>query len=201
HHHGQPAVCRRCTRRLWHPPRRRVQLWSRSQRLRAAAPGQHPCHRRFLRHRRVRVVPVVEGDLMRTRGGVLVANIIAGLALGYTVANIGYGDYAELNRMFTFQDLRMLLAFAGAVVIIVMVFAVLRVRRTPGRIHGGVIPGAVMFGTGWAISGGCPAIPIIQVASGYLPALITIAGVIIGMWLCHWANSRYFHLDRGSCGL
>jgi hypothetical protein len=52
---------------------------------------------------------------MRTRGGVLVANIIAGLALGYTVANIGFGDYAELNRMFTFQDLRMLLAFAGSV--------------------------------------------------------------------------------------
>ena len=75
---------------------------------------------------------------MRTRGGVLVANIIAGLALGYTVTNIGYGDYAELNRMFTFQDLRMLLAFAGAVGIIVVVFAVLRVRRTPGRIHAGV---------------------------------------------------------------
>jgi hypothetical protein len=69
---------------------------------------------------------------MRSRGGVLIANIIAGLALGYIVANIGYGDYAELNRMFTFQDLRMLLAFAAAVTIIVVVFAVLRVRRAPG---------------------------------------------------------------------
>ena len=138
---------------------------------------------------------------MHTRGGVLFANIIAGLALGYTVANIGFGDYAELNRMFTFQDLRMLLAFAGAVTIIVVFFAMLRVRRTPGRIHAGVIPGAALFGTGWAISGGCPAIPIIQVASGYLPALVTIAGVIVGIWLCRWANARYFHLDRGSCGL
>jgi hypothetical protein len=46
-----------------------------------------------------------------------------------------------------------------------------------------------------------PAIPIIQVASGYLPALVTIAGVIVGILLCHWANARYFHLDRGSCGL
>ncbi|HEX2297439.1 MAG TPA: YeeE/YedE thiosulfate transporter family protein [Pseudonocardiaceae bacterium] len=138
---------------------------------------------------------------MRTRGGVLIANIIAGLALGYTVANIGYGDYAELNRMFTFQDLRMLLAFAGAVAIIVAVFALIRVRRSPGRIHAGVLPGAVLFGIGWAISGGCPAIPIVQVATGYLPALVTIAGVIVGIRLCHWANARYFHLDRGSCGL
>ncbi|MFF2812552.1 YeeE/YedE thiosulfate transporter family protein [Streptomyces sp. NPDC058000] len=138
---------------------------------------------------------------MRTRGTILLATIITGLALGYTVTNIGFGDYAELNRMFTFQDLRMFLSFAGAVGIIVCAFALLPVRRTPGRIHAGVIPGAVLFGTGWAISGGCPAIPIIQVASGYLPALITIVGVIVGIRLCRWANARYFHLDRGSCGL
>ncbi|MEW2622142.1 YeeE/YedE thiosulfate transporter family protein [Streptomyces sp. NPDC048106] len=138
---------------------------------------------------------------MRTRGAILLANIITGLALGFTVTNIGFGDYAELNRMFTFQDLRMFFAFGGAVVIIVCAFALLRVRRTPERIHAGVIPGAVLFGTGWAISGGCPAIPIIQVASGYLPALITLVGVVVGMRLCRWINSRLFHLDRGSCGL
>jgi hypothetical protein len=138
---------------------------------------------------------------MRTRGALLLANIITGLALGFTVTNIGFGDYAELNRMFTFQDLRMFLSFGGAVAIIVCAFALLRVPRTPGRIHAGVIPGAVLFGTGWAISGGCPAIPIIQVASGYLPALVTIVGVAVGIRLCRWANARYFHLDRGSCGL
>ena len=138
---------------------------------------------------------------MRTRGAILLANIITGLALGFTLSNIGFVDYAELNRMFTFQDLRMLLSFGGAVVIIACVFAVLRVRRTPGRIHAGVIPGAVMFGIGWAISGGCPAIPIAQVAGGYLPALVTIVGVAVGIRLSRWASARYFHLDRGSCGL
>jgi hypothetical protein len=138
---------------------------------------------------------------MRTQGAILFAHIITGLALGYVVSNIGFGDYAQLNRMFTFQDLRMFLAFAGGAAIIVVVFALLRVSRTPGRIHSGVVPGAVMFGTGWAISGGCPAIPIIQVASGYLPALVTIAGVIVGFWLCRWANARYLHVDSGSCGL
>lgn len=138
---------------------------------------------------------------MRTRGALLFANIITGLALGYVVTNIGFGDYAELNRMFTFQDPRMLGAFAGAVAIIVVVFGIIGVRRQPGRIHKGVVPGAVLFGTGWAISGGCPAIPIIQLASGYLPALFTIAGVMVGIWLCRWANAKFFQLDRGSCGL
>lgn len=138
---------------------------------------------------------------MATRGAVLGANIVGGLTLGFVVANIGFEDYSELNRMFTFQDLRMLFSFAGAVGIIIVMFALLRVRRTPGRIHAGVVPGAILFGIGWAISGGCPAIPIIQLASGYLPALITIVGVVVGVRLCRWANGKYFHLDRGSCGL
>lgn len=136
---------------------------------------------------------------MTTRGGLLVANIIAGLILGYSVTRIGFGDYTELNRMFTFQDLRMFGAFVGAVAIIIPVFAILRVRRTTAAVHAGVVPGAVLFGVGWAISGGCPAIPIIQVASGYLPAIATVAGVVVGIRLCHWANGRYFHLDSGSC--
>lgn len=138
---------------------------------------------------------------MRSRGTILLACVLCGLGLGFVVTNIGFGDYTQLNRMFTFQDLRMFYAFAGAVVIIAIAFALLRVRRTTQRIHAGVVPGAVLFGVGWAISGGCPAIPIIQVASGYLPALVTIAGVVVGMWLCRWASGRYFQLDRGSCGL
>ncbi|MFI7300035.1 YeeE/YedE thiosulfate transporter family protein [Streptomyces sp. NPDC050121] len=138
---------------------------------------------------------------MRTRGGVLLANLLTGLALGFTVTSIGFGDYAELNRMFTFQDLRMFLSFFGAVVIIASVFALLRVRRVAGRrLHAGVVPGAVLFGIGWAISGGCPAIPIIQVASGYLPALVTIAGIVVGVRLCRWASGRHIlRVDRGSC--
>ncbi|MFE7763349.1 YeeE/YedE thiosulfate transporter family protein [Streptomyces sp. NPDC057438] len=138
---------------------------------------------------------------MRTRGGILLANLVTGLALGFTVTSIGFGDYAELNRMFTFQDLRMLLSFFGAVVIIASVFALLRVRRDAGRVHAGVVPGAVLFGIGWAISGGCPAIPIIQVAGGYLPAVITIVGIVVGVRLCRWAGGRHLlRVDRGSCG-
>ncbi|MDW8808734.1 YeeE/YedE thiosulfate transporter family protein [Streptomyces scabiei] len=137
---------------------------------------------------------------MRTRGGILLANLLTGLALGFTVTSIGFGDYAELNRMFTFQDLRMLLSFFGAVVIIASVFALLRVRRDAGRVHAGVVPGAVLFGIGWAISGGCPAIPIIQVAGGYLPAVITIVGIVVGVRLCRWAGGRnLLRVDRGSC--
>ncbi|MFM9441876.1 YeeE/YedE thiosulfate transporter family protein [Streptomyces acidiscabies] len=137
---------------------------------------------------------------MRTRGGLLLANLLTGLALGFTVTRIGFGDYAELNRMFTFQDPRMFLSFLAAVVIIAIAFVLLRVRRGARRLHAGVVPGAVLFGIGWAISGGCPAIPIVQVAGGYLPAVITIAGIVVGVRLARWAGGRrLLRVERGSC--
>ena len=134
-----------------------------------------------------------------TRGRVLLVSVLTGLGLGYAVTRIGFGDFGEINAMFTFQDLRMLFAFAGAVAVLVVAFLLLRVRPVSTRIHSGVVPGAVLFGTGWAISGGCPAIPIVQVASGYLPALVTIGGVVVGMQLSRWANARVLHVDQGSC--
>ncbi|TCK20794.1 YeeE/YedE thiosulfate transporter family protein [Pseudonocardia endophytica] len=137
---------------------------------------------------------------MRTRGAALFANVVAGLALGFVVANIGFGDYGQLHTMFTLRDPRMLLAFAGAVAIIVVVFAVIGVRRVPPRLHAGVVPGAVLFGIGWAISGGCPAIPLVQLGSGYLPALATIAGIVVGVRLCRRVSPRILPSGTGSCG-
>jgi len=139
--------------------------------------------------------------VVRTRGGFLLVAILAGLVLGFTLSMIGFGDFAQLNAMFTFQDLRMLFAFAGAVGLIAVTFLLLRVRRGTSRIHAGVVPGAILFGAGWAVSGGCPGIPLVQISTGYLPAVFTIAGVAVGIRMCRWANGRFFHLDRGSCGL
>jgi uncharacterized membrane protein YedE/YeeE len=138
---------------------------------------------------------------MRTQGSILLATIIAGLAFGAVLVNIGFGDYTEVHRMFTLQDPRILLSFVGAVAIMVVLFAAFGVRRTPGRIHAGVVPGSVLFGIGWALTGGCTAIPIVQVASGYLPAIVTIDGIVVGVLLCRWVDSRYLRLDRGSCEL
>lgn len=132
---------------------------------------------------------------------ILAGNIAFGLLFGFAIANIGFGDFGELNRMFTFGDLRMLGAFGGGVALAAAAFAVVGRPPPRARLHAGLVPGAMLFGTGWAISGGCPAIPIVQVASGAVPGVATIAGVVVGMAACRRANERWFHLDRGSCGL
>jgi uncharacterized membrane protein YedE/YeeE len=103
--------------------------------------------------------------------------------------------------MFTFQDLRMFYAFIGAVAIATILSTLLLGRPTTrAPIHLGIPTGALLFGTGWAISGGCPAIPIIQVAGGYIPALASIAGIVVGVRTCRWFTTHYLPIDRGSCG-
>ncbi len=140
--------------------------------------------------------------MARTRGGILLATIVCGLAFGYSLTNIGFGDFAELNAMFTFQDLRMLFTFAGAVAVAMVITLLFLRRRGPAPpFHPGVIPGGILFGAGWAISGGCPTIPMVQVAAGYLPAVITLIGIALGMGLYRRVNARYLHIDSGSCGM
>lgn len=139
---------------------------------------------------------------MRTRGWLLAGCVLFGGALGYSLTNIGFADFGELNRMFTFQDLRMFFTFLGAVALAAVLTQVLFRDRPPApRLHAGVVPGAVLFGAGWAISGGCPTIPIVQLSAGYLPALVTIAGIVVGMRLHRQVNASHLHIDSGSCGV
>jgi uncharacterized protein len=126
-----------------------------------------------------------------------------GLALGFVVTNIGFADFGELNAMFTLRDLRMLFTFGFAVGLVAFAFRVLGIERRPPRtaFHKGIVPGGVLFGIGWALSGGCPAISLTQLSSGYLPAIATIGGIIIGMTLFRVVNQRWMRIDRGSCSL
>ena len=125
---------------------------------------------------------------------------ILGLAMGFVLMQIGFGDYGELNAMFTFQNLRMLLSFAGAVALAGVLLAIALPRPVNlRRVNRGTIPGAVLFGVGWAICGGCPSIPIVQVASGYLPALVTLVGIVLGMRLCRWVMINHWQFERDSC--
>ncbi|HNJ96928.1 MAG TPA: YeeE/YedE thiosulfate transporter family protein [Ilumatobacteraceae bacterium] len=125
-----------------------------------------------------------------------------GVAFGFVVSSIGFGDFGQLNAMFTFQTFRMLLAFAGGVVLAAVLQLVLRrPRGNRLRFHKGVVPGAILFGIGWALSAGCPAIPLTQLGGGYLPALVTLAGVAVGMQLFRWANARWLRIDPGRCDI
>ena len=118
-----------------------------------------------------------------------------GLLLGYTISRLGFGDYAELHRMLLFRDLRLLLAFATAVGCSLLLFRWQRACTETGRalephlcrrsagFHSGIIPGAALFGVGWALTGACPGVALIQIGQGQLPALASFLGILTGIYL------------------
>ena len=124
-----------------------------------------------------------------------------GLFMGFVIARIGFADYGEVHRLFTLVDLRMLIAFAGAVLFAMVGFFILaRNHKLQEKfLHKGTIPGGMMFGTGWALTGSCPSIALVQLGAGYLPAVVTMVGILIGAWTYKVMNGRVFYIDSGAC--
>jgi uncharacterized membrane protein YedE/YeeE len=128
---------------------------------------------------------------------------VLGLLLGGVLTKIGFGDYDELHRMFILTDLRMLFSFCGAVLVSMVLLFILR-KRIPMQnkfIQPGTIPGSLLFGFGWAVSGACPSLVFIQLGHGSLGAVFTTFGIILGTWLYRKVHARYFGWDVGSCGV
>ncbi len=125
-----------------------------------------------------------------------------GFALGATVSAVGLSDYGELHRMFTLGNPRLLLAFAGAVVLAGIGFAVhcRRGRMPPQPLRKGTIPGAIVFGAGWALCGGCPAAALVQIGEGKVGALLTLGGVLAGTFLGQRIKG-VLRWDSGACGM
>ncbi len=97
-------------------------------------------------------------------------------------------------------SVRLVLAFMVAVAVAgVGFFALARRDELPKRrIHPATVPGGVLFGAGWALSGGCPAVTLVQLGEGQYFALYTLAGILLGAWAARKVKTR-FHLHTGSC--
>jgi uncharacterized protein len=125
-----------------------------------------------------------------------------GLFFGFALSNIGFSNWAEVHRMFTFQDLRLVFVFGGAVFLsgVGLALFVKDARMRYLRpIHPGSIPGGVLFGVGWALCGCCPSIVLVQIGEGQLPALLTLSGALMGTFAYGKIHQKYFRWDPGSC--
>ncbi len=123
-----------------------------------------------------------------------------GVALGFVISMSGLSDWDELHRMFTFQDFRLLVAFGGAVALAMAGFFLFaRHDQIPLKhVVAGTVPGALLFGAGWAIAGACPGAALVQLGEGKWPALLTVAGILAGAWL-HDRLRKRFGWARHSC--
>jgi uncharacterized membrane protein YedE/YeeE len=107
-----------------------------------------------------------------------------GALLGFSLANMGFTSWDEVNAMFTFADLRLILTFGVGVVLLAIAFAIIRRRERPDwpprPVHKGTLLGGVLFGLGWVVSGACPGVILAQIGEGKLYALFSLAGVLVG---------------------
>ena len=134
-----------------------------------------------------------------------VITIALGVAFGFCLSRIGFTSWDEVHAMFTFSDLRLVIAFGTAVALLSVGWVVVRRLRpsdpafSPRPIHKGTLVGGVLFGAGWALTGACPSIALVQLGEGKLGALVTLVGIFAGNALYAAVHERYFRFSVGSC--
>lgn len=128
--------------------------------------------------------------------------IAFGLLMGVTLTGTGFTDFTKVHKMFTFQNFTLLLVFAGAVVLNGVGFAILTRHKEVAKkkFNKGTIPGSIVFGIGWALTGACPAVALAQVGDGQLAALATLSGIVFGVWYYRRKAAGAMQLDTGICG-
>jgi uncharacterized membrane protein YedE/YeeE len=117
--------------------------------------------------------------------------LAVGLVFGFVLAAAQLHRYDVIHRMLLLQEFDVFLLMASAIAVAAPGLWVLQRLgwRTP---FGGqlklyrpplkrdTVLGSVVFGTGWAIAGTCPGPAIAMVATGSLPGLFVMAGIISG---------------------
>ena len=126
---------------------------------------------------------------------------LLGMVMGIVLSYIGFTDYGEVHKMFLFADLRLLFTFGGAVLLAMLFFNFLMADLPPARkhLHPGTVPGSILFGIGWAMTGSCPSTALVQLGQGQAPAVFTIFGIFFGVWFYRQVHRRFFRWDSGSC--
>lgn len=129
--------------------------------------------------------------------------LFVGVIFGAALSRIGFTDWGEVHRMFTFDSLRLVLAFGTAVVLLTPAWLLIAkgtgARWPERRIHPGTIIGGVLFGVGWAVSGACPSIALVQIGEGQLGAVWTLVGIFFGNWLYSLVHERFFWWPVSGC--
>lgn len=128
---------------------------------------------------------------------------VVGIVFGVALNRIGFTSWDEVHNMFTLADLRLTLTFAVAIAFLAgSWWGFQRSGREVGikrKIHKGTIAGGILFGVGWALSGACPSIGLVQLGEGQLGALWTLVGMFVGNAIYAWMHPRFFGWSTGSC--
>lgn len=132
-----------------------------------------------------------------------IGTLATGIFLGFSLSRIGFSSWDEVHAMFTFQSLRLIFGFFAGALLLVPIWWLISRLQNPAwparRIHHGSIAGGALFGIGWALSGACPSIALVQLGEGQFAALITLGGMLLGNFIYSIVHERYFRWPVASC--
>jgi uncharacterized membrane protein YedE/YeeE len=137
--------------------------------------------------------------------------LLLGTIFGFTLSRAGATRFDIIADMFKFRNAQLYFVIGTAFMLNLIAFQIMRRVRVAGRngmplnlpektLHPGIIPGAIIFGLGWAITGTCPGTAMAQLGEGHLSALAIIAGVFGGAWLYPRIHARFFTWQASRCG-
>lgn len=140
------------------------------------------------------------------RAAAALLQLALGALFGIAVAKSGAADFDAMVRMFRFEEAHLfLVAIVTTLTGALGLFVLFRSRLGEGvrvvlrSVHVGSVPGGVLFGVGWGLSGSCPGTVLVQIGRGHVIAVLTLSGIVIGNWLFERYASGRFGLTRDSC--
>lgn len=117
---------------------------------------------------------------------------LTGLAFGFVLAAARLNDYDVIHGMLLLRQFDLWLMFAATIGTAAPLLWLLERRRWQTPLGGQLkrhrspvepknVLGAMVFGTGWAITGACPGTALAMAGSGTLLGLFVMAGLLSGM--------------------
>ncbi|CAK6701812.1 MULTISPECIES: DUF6691 family protein [unclassified Synechococcus] len=124
----------------------------------------------------------------------LIAILLGGGLFGYGLALGGMTRPEVVLSFLQLRDFGLLLLMASALAVTTIGYHLApRLRSTTllglpfshqvKRMLPGTVPGAVIFGVGWGLSGLCPGAAVASLGIGNGPVLIGLAGMFLGAYL------------------
>lgn len=125
----------------------------------------------------------------------------AGVAFGLILAGARLHEYNTIHRMLRFEEWDTYLFMASAIAVSAPLLWFLDKRRfrTPlggtlhlsrSRVERRHVLGSVVFGTGWALAGTCPAPALVMLGAGGLLGGVVMLGLFGGLMLREMAENR-----------
>ncbi len=118
-----------------------------------------------------------------------------GILFGFLLSRVGASEPDYYAALFLFKDLQLMQVIGGAAA--VGALGVLLMKALSLKTFLGseainyqakpwsrtLIPGALLFGAGWGLSGACPGTALVMLGEGRFSALFVILGMLLGTWL------------------